>query len=128
MIAAANIATRILGYVNAPSLIQLAVEKCLDEKANVYFYKRNRDTLADGLSKIGYTYVKLEGAFYLWIKTPIDDIKFSEMAKKHLLLVVPGTAFGCPGYVRIVYCVSHEVILNVLPKFEDLYREIALAD
>lgn len=65
MIAAANIATRILGYVNAPSLIQLAVEKCLDEKANVYFYKRNRDTLADGLSKIGYTYVKLEGVFYL---------------------------------------------------------------
>lgn len=125
LVAAANIATRILGYVNAPSINQLMVAKCLEEKADISFYKKNRDVLVEGLSKIGFDCAKPQGAFYLWIKAPIDDDKeFCAMAKKHLLLLVPGSAFGCPGYVRIVYCVAHETILKSLPKFEALYHEI----
>jgi aspartate aminotransferase len=125
LIAAANIATRILGYVNAPSINQLMVAKCLEEKADISFYKKNRDVLVEGLSKIGFDCAKPQGAFYLWLKAPIDDDKaFCEMAKKHLLLLVPGSAFGCPGYIRIVYCVAHETILKSLPKFEALYHEI----
>lgn len=125
LVAAANIATRILGYVNAPSINQLMVAKCLEEKADIGFYKNNRDVLVEGLSKIGFDCTMPQGAFYLWLKAPIDDDKaFCEMAKKHLLLLVPGTAFGCPGYVRIVYCVAHDTILKALPKFEALYHEI----
>jgi aspartate aminotransferase len=125
LLAAANIATRILGYVNAPSINQLMVAKCLEEKADISFYKKNRDVLVEGLSKIGFDCAKPQGAFYLWMKAPIDDDKaFCEMAKKYLLLLVPGSAFGCPGYVRIVYCVAHETILKSLPKFEALYHEI----
>ena len=125
LVAAANIATRILGYVNAPSINQLMVAKCLEEKADISFYKKNRNVLVEGLSKIGFDCAKPQGAFYLWIKAPInDDKEFCAMAKKHLLLLVPGSAFGCPGYVRIVYCVAHETILKSLPKFEALYHEI----
>lgn len=125
LVAAANIATRILGYVNAPSINQLMVAKCLEEKADISFYKKNRDVLVEGLSKIGFDCAKPQGAFYLWLKAPIDDDKvFCEMAKRQLLLLVPGSAFGCPGYVRIVYCVAHESIVKSLPKFEALYHEI----
>lgn len=125
LISAANIATRVLGFVNAPSINQLLVAKCLEEKANIDFYKRNRDVLVDGLTKIGYNCAKPQGAFYLWLKAPMDDdLTFCEIAKRHLLLLVPGSAFGCPGYVRIVYCVAHETILKSLPKFAVLYQEI----
>lgn len=124
LIAAANVATRILGYVNAPSLMQRAVAKCLDAKADVPYYDRNREDLYRGLTDMGFSCIKPEGAFYLFLKSPAADEKvFCEAAKKHNILLVPGSAFACPGYVRIAYCVSHETILNAMPGFEKLAAE-----
>ncbi|MEG2199142.1 MAG: pyridoxal phosphate-dependent aminotransferase [Anaerovorax sp.] len=125
VISAANVANRILGFVNAPSLIQRAVAKCLNEKANLAYYDKNRETLYNGLLEAGYECIKPEGAFYLFVKSPIDDEHiFCEKAKKHNILVVPGSSFACPGYVRMVYCVSYETIVNALPKFKTLMNEI----
>lgn len=124
---AAGVATRILGYVNAPSLFQLVVERCLEETADIAFYDRNRNTLYEGLMKLGFECIKPDGAFYLFMKSPIADEKvFVDMAKKYHILIVPGTGFGCPGYVRIAYCVSYETVVNSLPAFEKLAQEIGL--
>ncbi len=124
---AAGVATRILGYVNAPSLFQLVVERCLEETTDIAYYDRNRTTLYEGLSKLGFECIKPDGAFYLFMKSPIADEKaFAEMAKKYHILIVPGTSFGCPGYVRIAYCVAYETIVNSLPAFEKLAQEIGL--
>lgn len=120
----ACVANRILGFVNAPSLQQLFLAECLDESTDISYYERNRNTLYDGLTKIGYECPSPEGAFYLFMKTPIEDKEFCEKAKKYNILVVPGSAFACPGYCRIAYCVSYETICNSLPKFEELYKEI----
>ena len=126
-IAAATIANRISGCVNAPSLIQLAVAKCVDAGADLAFYDKNRRTLYEGLTGLGFTCVKPQGAFYLWVKSPTPDEKqFVEAAKKHRILAVPGSSFACPGYVRLAYCVSHETILRALPQFEQLADEFAL--
>lgn len=123
-IAAATIANRISGCVNAPSLIQLAVAKCVDAQVDLGFYDRNRKTLYEGLTKLGFTCVKPDGAFYLWMKSPVEDEKeFIEAAKKHNILMVPGSSFACPGYVRLAYCVSYETIVNSLPGFEQLAKE-----
>ncbi len=123
-IAAATIANRISGCVNAPSLIQLAVAKCVDAQVDLGFYDRNRKTLYDGLTSLGFTCVKPEGAFYLWMKSPEkDEKKFVEAAKKYNILVVPGSSFACPGYVRLAYCVAYETIVNSLPEFEKLAKE-----
>jgi aspartate aminotransferase len=121
---AANVATRILGYVNAPSLFQRVVARCLEEKADLAYYDRNRETLYEGLKKAGLTCIRPEGAFYLFVKSPTEDEKiFVDAAKKHHLLLVPGSSFGTPGYVRLAYCVSHEMILRALPHFEELMKE-----
>lgn len=123
-IAAATIANRIGGCVNAPSLMQLAVAKCVDAQADLEFYDRNRRALYEGLTKLGFTCVKPEGAFYLWVKSPVEDEKqFIEAAKKYHILMVPGTSFACAGYVRLAYCVSYETIQRALPEFEKLARE-----
>lgn len=124
---AAAIANRILGFVNAPSLMQRAVARVLDEKTDIAYYDRNRQTLYEGLKKLGYDCVKPEGAFYLFMKTPIEEKKFCDMAKKYNLLLVPGSSFACGGYVRIAYCVSYETIVNSLPAFEKLAKECKLA-
>lgn len=125
VIASANIATRILGYVNAPSLMQKTVAKCLDSQIDIGYYDRNRQALYNGLTNMGYECTYPDGAFYLWMKTPIEDDKlFVEMARKYQILLVPGTFFGCPGYVRIAYCISPETIITALPKFEALMKEI----
>lgn len=125
VIAATNIATRILGYVNAPSLMQKVVAKCLDVQIDVDYYDKNRRALYSGLTAMGYECTFPDGAFYLWMKTPIkDDKKFVEMAKKYQLLLVPGTFFGCPGYARIAYCVSPKTIETSLPKFVALMKEV----
>ena len=122
---ALNVATRILGFVNAPSLIQRVIARCVDDVADLEFYRKNRDMLYNGLSEMGYDCVKTDGAFYLWIKTPIeDDSEFAEMAKKYLLLTVPGSAFGCKGYIRLSYCVSPKMIETSLPKFKTLLEEV----
>lgn len=124
---ALTIANRILGFVNSPSLMQLVVAECLDEKTDIAYYARNRETLYDGLTKLGFKCVKPEGAFYLFMQTPIeDDAAFSQAAKKYNILVVPGSAFGCSGFVRIAYCVAYETIVNSLPKFAELAKEFNL--
>lgn len=124
IIAAANVANRILGYVNAPSLMQRVVAKCLDAKVDVPFYNKNREALYHGLKNLGFECIKPEGAFYLFVKSPIADEKeFCAAAKKHNILIVPGSSFACPGYVRIAYCVSHQTIVRSLPGFEKLAKE-----
>ena len=124
VIAAANVATRILGYVNAPSLMQKVVAKCLDAKVDVPFYNRNRESLYNGLRELGFECIKPEGAFYLFVKSPVEDEKvFCAAAKKYHILIVPGSSFACPGYVRIAYCVSYETIMNSMPGFKALAEE-----
>ena len=127
LIAAANVANRILGFVNAPTLQQKVVARCLHEKTDISYYNRNRETLYQGLIECGFECVKPQGAFYLFMKTPIKDEKtFSQEAKKYNLLLVPGSSFGCAGYVRIAYCVAYETIVNALPKFKELAKEYQL--
>ena len=120
MVAAANVATRILGFVNAPSLMQLAIAECLDEGADISVYEENRNKLMKMFDEIGFSYIKPEGAFYLFMKTPEDDKVFAEQAKKERILLVPGSAFGCPGYARIAYCVDTKVIERSYEAFRRL--------
>lgn len=121
---AANVATRILGFVNAPSLMQLVIEKCIDARTDISYYERNRNLLYSSLTNMGFECIKPDGAFYLFMKSPTADEKFfCAEAKKHNILIVPGSSFGCSGYVRIAYCVSYETIQNSLPKFEQLANE-----
>ena len=116
-----EISNRTLGFVNAQSLIQKAVARCLDEKTDVSFYDENRKMLYDGLTNLGFTCIKPEGAFYLWVKSPVaNEEEFVEEGKKLHLLMVKGSAFGCGGFVRLAYCVSHETIKNSLPAFAKL--------
>lgn len=125
---ALSIATRVLGFVNAPSLMQRAVARCINEKCDVASYDRNRKALYDGLVKLGFECVEPQGAFYLFVKSPVPDEKvFCEAAKKYNILFVPGSSFKCPGYVRIAYCVAYDTIINSLPKFEQLAKEMGLA-
>lgn len=124
IISASNVATRILGFVNAPSLIQRAVSRCLDVNVDVEVYNRNRELLYNNLISYGYECVKPQGAFYLFVKAlEEDDKKFAEEAKKHNILIVPGSSFGCPGYVRIAYCVDYDMIKRSLPGFKKLAEE-----
>ena len=124
VISAAGTATRILGYVNAPSLMQKAVAKCLDAQGDVPYYDRNREDLYNGLKEMGFECIKPQGAFYLFMKSPVADEKvFCEAAKKQHILIVPGSSFACPGYVRIAYCVAHETIINSMPGFKALAEE-----
>lgn len=116
-----EISNRTLGFVNAPSLIQKAVARCLEEKTDVSFYDENRAMLYEGLTDLGFTCIKPEGAFYLWMKSPVEkEEEFVNEAKKFRLLLVKGSAFGCPGFVRLAYCVSPETIKNSMPAFSKL--------
>ena len=124
VLAAANVATRILGFVNAPTLQQKVVAKCIHEKTDISYYNRNREALYQGLRECGFECIRPEGAFYLFVKSPVADEKeFCAAAKKHHILIVPGSSFACPGYVRLAYCVSYETIVNSLPRFRDLAKE-----
>ena len=127
LIGAVNVATRILGFVNAPTLQQKVVKACLNEKTDISYYDRNRETLYNGLKELGFDCIKPEGAFYLFVKSPIADEKeFCNEAKKYNILIVPGSSFACPGYVRMAYCVSYETIVNSLPKFAELAKQYNL--
>lgn len=127
VIAAAAIANRILGSVNAPSLIQKVIAKCVDAEVDVAAYDRNRQALYQGLTECGFFCVKPQGAFYLFVKSPVPDEKqFCEAAKKYNILMVPGSSFACPGYVRLAYCVSYETIQNSLPEFRKLAAEFGM--
>ena len=124
--AAASVATRILGFVNAPSLMQRAVARCVDTEVNIAPYNKNRELLYGSLKEYGFECIKPQGAFYLFVKTPGDEKTFVDAAKKYNILLVPGSAFACPGYVRIAYCVSYETIVNSLDGFKKLAKEFGL--
>ena len=124
IIDALTISNRIIGSVNAPTLIQRAIIKCLDEKVDINYYKKNRDKLLSIINKYNLSYVKPEGTFYLFVKTPIDDIKFCDIAKKYNLLFTPSSLYGIKGYIRIAYCVDYNTILNSEKAFDLLFNDI----
>ena len=123
---AAGIATRVLGFVNAPSLFQKVVARCLDEKTDVGAYDANRKLMYNGLTERGFECVFPQGAFYMWVRAPGDEKEFVASAKKHNILIVPGSSFACPGYVRIAYCVAKKTIENAMPGFAKLAEEYGL--
>lgn len=117
-------AARSLAYVSAPSLYQMVVEQCVDETADLSIYEKNKEIFYNGLIEMGYTCVEPGGAFYLFPRSLEEDANaFCERAKKYNLLLVPGDSFGCPGHVRISYCVPTEVIERALPLFKKLADE-----
>lgn len=127
ILSAVNVANRILGFVNAPSLMQRVVAECLNEKVPIEEYDRNRQMLYGALSSYGYECIKPQGAFYLFIKTfEPDDLAFVEHAKRHHLLLVPGSSFHCSGYVRTAYCVDPKMIERSLPAFLKLAKEYGI--
>ena len=115
---------RCLGYVNAPALMQRAIPYLLEESVDISLYQKKRDTLYNGLSSFGYDFVKPEGTFYLFPKTPIeDDVAFVSALLEEKILAVPGSGFGGPGHFRIAYCVSDEVIEGALPGFKKVMNK-----
>ena len=116
-------AGRALGYVCAPSMFQKVLVKCMGQTGDVELYKKNRDLLYEGLTKIGYECFKPQGAFYLFVKTLEEDSDaFCENAKEEDLLIVSATGFECPGYARISYCVDEDMIKRSFAAFERLYK------
>ena len=114
-------AGRKLGFVCAPALFQHVVIDCVDEPTDVEAYAENRRALTEGLSALGYEYIEPQGAFYLWVKALEPDASaFFERAKALELLPVPSDSFGCPGWVRVGYCVSKETIVNSMPAWKKL--------
>jgi len=117
-------AARACGHVCAPSLWQKVIARCAHLRPDLVRYDRNRQALYQSLAAMGYEMAKPDGAFYLFIKAPGGDAnRFSDLAKKENLLLVPGDGFGCPGYFRICYCVSYDMIRKSLPVFERLIRQ-----
>ena len=117
-------AARACGHVCAPSLWQKVIARCTQLRPDLAAYDRNRKALYEGLTACGYEMAKPDGAFYLFIKAPGGDANaFSEKAKKKDLLLVPGDGFGCPGYFRICYCVSFDMIQRSLPIFKELIEK-----
>lgn len=114
-------AGRKLGFVCAPALFQHVVIDCVDEPTDVEAYAENRRVLTEGLSALGYEFIEPQGAFYLWVKALEPDANaFFERAKALELLPVPSDSFGCPGWVRVGYCVSKETIVNSMPAWKKL--------
>ncbi len=118
---------RVLGFVNAPALMQRLVAKLQRASVDIAEYQNKRDLLYDNLSALGFTMVKPAGGFYLFPRSPLpDDIQFVRLAQKHNILVVPGSGFGAPGFFRIAYCIDAEVIHRSLPAWSKLAREAGL--
>jgi len=118
LLGAMALANRILGYVNAPALMQRVVAAIQGASVDVSAYTRKRDLLCEGLADCGYEFVAPAGAFYLFPKTPIpDDVQFVQALQDELILTVPGSGFGGPGYFRIAFCVDDETIMNAMPGF-----------
>ena len=124
LMAAVGGAARVLGYVCAPTLFQFVIEKCIDVMPNLEVYKKNRDILYNGLTEMGYNVAKPDGAFYLFIEAPNGNSEeFSQKAKEHDVLVVPGAGFGTKSHLRLSYCVDTEKCEKALPVFEKLIKE-----
>lgn len=118
------IANRVIGCVNAPALFQRTIAKTIGVETEVEFYDYNRKYIYDLLTKLGFEMPYPQGAFYLFIKTGMDDVEFCRIAKKHHILLVPGSAFGKSGYARLSYSVGHEVIERCDLAFEGLAKEL----
>lgn len=123
LMAGLTLSNRILGFVNAPALMQRAVERLQGVTVDITPYKQNRDLLLETLEGAGFTVPRPDGAFYLFPRSPIeDDVEFARQLAERLVLVVPGTGFGGPGYVRIAYCCSLETVKGAAPVFEEFGR------
>lgn len=115
------LANRVLGYINAPALMQRVITKIQGVEVDVSLYQRNRDVLMDVLTESGYEVFRPQGSFYMFPKSPLaDDLAFSRELLQHLVLVTPGTGFGMPGYFRIAFCVDTRVVDSALPVFREL--------
>jgi len=115
---------RVIGFVNAPALMQRAVTRLLEESVDVAQYQKKRDMLYQGLTSFGYEVSKPGGAFYLFPKSPIeDDVAFVDALRDENILTVPGSGFQGPGYFRIAYCVADETIERALPGFERVLKK-----
>jgi len=124
IISAATFCNRILGYINAPALMQRVIKRVLDSSVDVSIYQRRRDILYNTLKKIGYVVMKPEGTFYMFPKSPIaDDIKFLKALQEKRILVPPGSGFHRPGYFRISFCVSEQTINRALTGFEEVFKK-----
>ena len=124
LISALILCTRIMGFVHAPALMQRIVARLQDVAVNVKIYQNKRDLLCTGMAKAGYKFTKPQGAFYLFVQSPIpDDVAFVQMLLKKNILVVPGSGFGGPGYFRIAYCVDDATIVNSLDGFAQAIKE-----
>lgn len=124
IINAATFCNRVLGYVNAPALMQRVIPHVLDAQVNVTIYQRRRDLLFSALTEIGYEVIKPQGTFYIFPKCPIDDdIRFVQALQEKLILTTPGTGFHRKGYFRIAYCVSEEIIRRAIPGFKAVFDQ-----
>lgn len=113
------LANRILGFVNAPALMQRVIASIQGASVDISEYQKKRDILCNSLVECGYEFVRPSGAFYLFPKSPVpDDVKFVKALQDELILVVPGSGFGCPGYFRIAFCVDDDTIINSIPGFK----------
>jgi len=118
---------RVLGFVNAPALMQRLVAGLQNESVDIEIYRHKRDFLYKNLTDLGFLTVKPEGGFYFFPRSPLeDDIAFVEKAQEYGLLLVPGAGFGAPGFFRIAYCIEDDVIERSLPAWEKLALEVGL--
>jgi aspartate aminotransferase len=123
------LANRILGFVNAPALMQRVVAALQGVKVDISEYERKRNILCEGLKRAGYEFILPKGAFYLFPKSPIkDDGEFIRMLKEEMILAVPGSGFNCPGHFRIAYCVEDKTIINAIPGFERALKKAKKED
>lgn len=118
-------AAGVIANVCAPTLFQMVVERCVDVAPNMEDYRHNRELLVDAFTKIGYNFANPSGAFYIFFEAPfgLSGAEFSSIAKKHNVMVVPADGFGCPGWLRLSYCVSRHTVEASLPIFEQLFKE-----
>jgi aspartate aminotransferase len=125
--AGAVFSNRVLGFVNAPALMQRLVTNLQDESVDIAAYQEKRDLLVNELTALGFKMVKPDGAFYLFPQSPLaDDVAFVKLAQKHHILLVPGSGFGAPGFFRIAYCIDKAIIQRSLPAWAELAREVGL--
>jgi aspartate aminotransferase len=124
LLAGMALANRILGYVNAPGLMQRVIESLQGVSVDATIYQKKRDLLCNGLSECGYEFVKPKGAFYLFPKTVVpDDVAFVNALQEERILTVPGSGFGAPGYFRIAFCVDDDTITRALPGFKRVLKQ-----
>ena len=126
LLKALPIVNRTYGYTNAPAIFQQVVKDCIDVTISVEEYDTNRKLLYNAVKELGFDAVYPDGAFYLWVKAPIDEKEFIQLCVKHNVILVGGSPFGQPGYIRIAYCVEKKVIENSLPAFRKIAHEVGL--